>query len=363
MRTLTITGAAGSVPAREFGPIHGWRALSGAALACLCACGGSCNGSPENGPVVPSPGEARGVALALGLNRVDPAHYGGWSGPLTGCEPDARDMHAIATAAGLASKTLLTSAATRQAVLAEIAGAATRVAAGGLFVLSYSGHGGQLPDANGDDPNDGMDETWCLFDGELLDDELHGALTAFAAGVRVLVFSDSCHSGTVLRMRADDFERSRSDRHEILTRDWSDKSKPGVLAVRDRPTLDRSTLAVRSMPPGTAIDTFLANKAFYVDIGTRAPRDARANMKCQALLISGCEDDQLSADLGTNGLFTLELVRVWNGGNFGGGHPAFQQAIRAAVLQGNPSQAPAYFTVGIPIPGFEAQKPYSLAAP
>ena len=66
------------------------------------------------------------------------------------------------------------------------------------MLLSYSGHGGQVPDQNGDDPNDGLDETWCLFDGQVLDDELYGALSAFAPGVRVVV-SDSCHSGTMLK--------------------------------------------------------------------------------------------------------------------------------------------------------------------
>ncbi len=364
VHTLPVPSAPADNRAHSFRSLQAGRALSGIALAFLSACSGACNGSPESGPgPTPEPGTSQGLALAIGLNRVDPAHYGGWSGPLSGCEPDARDMHAIATGANLSSRTLLTTAATREAVLAGIADAAARLASGGLFVLSYSGHGGQVPDANGDDPDDGMDETWCLFDGELLDDELYGALGAFAAGVRVLVFSDSCHSGTVLKMRRGDFEEPETERRELLERSWSTQSKPKVLAVRDRPTLDQATLAPRSLPPGVAIETFRRNRPFYEQIGTRAPRDARAAVKCQALLISGCEDDQLSADLGTNGLFTLELVHTWNNGAFQGGHPDFQQAIRAAVLQSNPSQAPAHFSVGIPIPGFEAQKPYTLGAP
>lgn len=28
----------------------------------------------------------KGLSLHLGLNRVDPAHYGGWDGALTACE-------------------------------------------------------------------------------------------------------------------------------------------------------------------------------------------------------------------------------------------------------------------------------------
>ena len=39
----------------------------------------------------------QGLALTIGLNSVDPAHYGGWSGELTACEADAEDMAEIAT--------------------------------------------------------------------------------------------------------------------------------------------------------------------------------------------------------------------------------------------------------------------------
>jgi hypothetical protein len=306
---------------------------------------------------------AQFVALAIGLNSVDPAHYGGWSGDLTGCEPDARDMGVIARDAGLETHSLLTRQATRRAVLDAIAGHAARLRGGGLFVLSYSGHGGQLPDRNGDDPDDGMDETWCLYDGELLDDEVYAALAGFESGVRVLVFSDSCHSGTVVRMRATDFDPGAIQRRDVLRAEWSATGRARGVTVRDLPAPGPQGLAQRAMPPEVAIDTYLRNRAFYDDLGARAPADARASVRGQVLLVSGCEDDQLSADLGTNGLFTLELVRTWNRGAFLGGHRDFQLAIRQAVLQGNPAQAPSFFTVGAEIPGYEGQRPYTLAAP
>jgi metacaspase-1 len=52
--------------------------------------------------------------------------------------------------------------------------------------------------------SDKKDETWCLYDGELIDDELYNELGGFAAGVRVLVLSDGCHSGSVVRARVPD---------------------------------------------------------------------------------------------------------------------------------------------------------------
>jgi len=52
---------------------------------------------------------AKGAAVTIGLNSVDPVHYQGWSGDLTACEADAKDMAAIAASEWYAVTTLLTS--------------------------------------------------------------------------------------------------------------------------------------------------------------------------------------------------------------------------------------------------------------
>ena len=52
-----------------------------------------------------------------------------------------------------------------------------------------------MPDASADEP-DRTDETWVLFDRQLVDDELYEMWPQFVPGVRILVLSDSCHSGT-----------------------------------------------------------------------------------------------------------------------------------------------------------------------
>src|SRR5215212_10639420 len=142
----------------------------------------------------------RALSIHIGLNAVSPAHYEGWSGELTACEFDAKDMAAVAKAAGMKPTVLLTKNATRQKVLTAIRAAAKQLKSGDLLFLTYSGHGGQIPDVTGEE-DDKLDETWCLYDGELIDDEVYLELSRFAAGVRVLVLSDSCHSGTVTRAR------------------------------------------------------------------------------------------------------------------------------------------------------------------
>src|SRR3972149_2990897 len=140
----------------------------------------------------------KGIALTTGLNAVSPAHYGGWSGELNACEADAEDMAEIAKSKGFDVKTLLTKEATRTNVIDGINKAASTLTSGDIFMLSYSGHGGQLPDLNSDE-DDAQDETWCLYDGELVDDEIYTLHGKFTQAVHSLVFSDSCHSGTVTK--------------------------------------------------------------------------------------------------------------------------------------------------------------------
>jgi metacaspase-1 len=108
-------------------------------------------------------------------------------------------MRAIARKHRFATALRLTKSATRNRILAALKRAAKKLRRHDMFFLSYSGHGGQVPNTGNDFEPDGFDETWCLYDGELIDDELYTALGSFAAGVRIFVLSDSCHSGTVLR--------------------------------------------------------------------------------------------------------------------------------------------------------------------
>ena len=329
-----------------------------------------------------------GYALAIGLNSVDPAHYAGWSGDLTGCEPDARDMTDIALGEGLNAETLLTTQATRGSVLGKLDDLAKELKSGDLLVVSYSGHGGQIPDHNGDEADDGLDETWCLYDGELLDDELHGAWKKFNAGVRILVFSDSCHSGTVLKMiRSDwdskpqidkfnaDWQRLRIpqklDRARIRSILKSDEKlrmrikiapsiKPDDVKKPETPDEEMEIFFSRSISPLISVMTYNQNRSFYEDIGTKAPREDTTKVEASVILISGCEDHQSSVDIGFNGLFTWMLKQVWDNGNFSGSHLDFHESIKSRVLAENSDQSPKFFEVGEAVESFKQQKPYSV---
>ena len=159
---------------------------------------GFTGGSPSQ-PTTPVQANRRRQSLHIGVNQVDPAHYDGWDGKLGGCENDAATMRDIATRDGFTTKTLLTRHATAANVLAEISSAARQLVAGDVFLLTYAGHGAQVPNVSGDNEIDEQDETVVLYDRMLIDDEFDQAFSGFAAGVDIVMLSDSCHSGTVSR--------------------------------------------------------------------------------------------------------------------------------------------------------------------
>ena len=63
-------------------------------------------------------------------------------------------------------------------------------------MLAIQDMGGRLPDENSDEIEK-TDETWCLYGRQLVDKKLKNYLSEFKDGVRILVFSYSCHIGTV----------------------------------------------------------------------------------------------------------------------------------------------------------------------
>jgi hypothetical protein len=280
----------------------------------------------------------KGISLHIGLNAVDLGHYQGWSGALRACEADADDMRSIASGRGFRSQLLLTSAATRDAVRGAIASAAAELAAGDILFISYSGHGGQVPDSNGDE-DDAQDETWCLYDGQLIDDELHALWATFAPGVRILVVSDSCHSGTITR--------------ELYL---SALAATGALHAMVGGTDERPVM--RAMPDNVAQRVYRANRAFYDHLQDGIAGDKNAPPpRASVLLISGCQDNQQSADGTFNGLFTSNLLRVWKQGDFTGDYRAFHKAIVARMP---PIQTPNYFRVGANDSAFDAQPPFTV---
>ncbi len=273
---------------------------------------------------------ARGVSLHLGLNSVDPAYYDGWSGPLLACEADSHSMADICGSQGFETRKLLTADATRGVVLGQLDALAGELQAGDTLVISYSGHGGQLPDRNKDE-DDGLDETWCLYDGQLIDDELYRAWAAFAPGVRVTVISDSCHSGSVVK-------------YSLMVQERASLSGGQVAPV----------VAYRAMPQEIIGRAYYNNRQFYDEL---LDKPAPAEPACSVILVAGCQDNQLSMDGPFNGAFTGALLHTWSDGAFQGSYNALAKAVRAMLP---PDQSPNYMTAGAKDAGFELGRAFSI---
>src|SRR5262245_26851436 len=299
---------------------------------------------PAAGRKTSTSGNATELSLHVGLNGVDPAHNSGRSGPLAACEFDANDMTSLATSRGITPTTLLTQKATRAATLAGIRSAAKQLKSGDFYFLSYSGHGGQIDDVSGEE-KDKLDETWCLFDGELIDDELYLELGRFAKGVRVLVLSDSCHSGTVVRAipRPATGPQPRLMPPDVAKQVYADHRK-----FYD--DLQKAVMKESKSGP-TDPDAALA----HVTVSGRLTKVA-AKAKASVILISGCQDNQTSMDGVKNGAFTEQLLRTWNKGAFKGNYTAFHKTITANMPS---TQTPNLFTLG-PVVAFAQESPFKV---
>jgi metacaspase-1 len=270
---------------------------------------------------------AKAVSLHIGLNEFDPAHYGE-PGTLAGCENDARDMAALAKRERFKPVVppLLTAKATASNVVGAIKKAAASLREGDTLFVTYAGHGAQVPDTNGDE-RDRMDETWCLYGRMLIDDELAALWSSFRAGVRIVMLSDSCHSGSVSRA-----------------------ARRGAVEPR------RAGVRYRLLPVSRALSVYRNNKGIYdaIQVGTRT--SSQAPIDASVLLISGCQDSQLSSDGDVNGLFTETLKAVWRDGAFEGTYRSLRDAIAALMPK---YQQPRYSLEGAANPSLEKERPFS----
>ena len=284
----------------------------------------------------------KGISLHIGLNRVDPAAYDGWDGALFGCIKDADAMKAIADLQGYSSLRLIDSEATSDRVLEEIGRAAQQLQSGDMFLLTYSGHGGQVPDATGDEGDD-LDETWVLYDRMMVDDELYSLWSHFSAGVHIFAISDSCHSGTVAK------NIYYSDAQPARMRYYSD-AQPARAMPKDT--------RYRFIAPELSQRLYQRDRKTYRTVQWLTTKGDSADIGASLIYISGCQDNQLSADGSINGLFTETLLRIWDNGAFTGSYYDFWKAIAAKMP---PDQSPNYYKLGVDDAAFEARQPRTLA--
>ena len=153
-------------------------------------------------------------ALCIGIND-----YPGTGLDLRGCVNDANDWATTLAARGFTVSKLLDSQATKAALVAGFTQLIDGAKDGDTIAITFSGHGTLAPDTSGDEI-DGYDEALCPYDIQqgqaLLDDEIHGIFSKRPAGVRLILISDSCHSGTVTRSAPADPDATNAPRIRFL---------------------------------------------------------------------------------------------------------------------------------------------------
>lgn len=206
-------------------------------------------------------------ALCIGIND-----YPGTDSDLSGCVNDANDWAEELGKRDFDITMMLNSEATGAAMRAAMRDRLTTANSGDTVVITYSGHGTWVPDREGDEP-DKRDEALCPYDignnGPLLDDELYEIFSDRERGVRVILISDSCHSGSVARYA---------------------------------PPTGSGSRRIKFLAP----EIFLSEKDAAA--ARRMPRVARGRPRYSALLLAGCQDVEYSYDAKfggrPNGAFT-----------------------------------------------------------
>jgi len=218
-------------------------------------------------------------ALIIGINK-----YMIPNADLNGCVNDAEDMwKELTTNYGFLPdnvRMLTDLRATKQNILERIEWLVSSLKAGDVGFLHYSGHGSFCRARNGDtsELDDHNTELLCPtdmnWDDLLTDDLLAGFFKRIPEGAFLNFISDSCHSGTVDRGL-----QMHSNPHE-----W----KPRFLA----PPID---IRVRSAGRDLELHRMgrrSANKSIQGNVCVIEQRH---------LLLSGCRDDQTSADAFSGG--------------------------------------------------------------
>jgi len=142
-------------------------------------------------PSIPDYPQANKILLTYAIND-----YPGTQNDLRGCLYDQQNV--CESLPDFQHRIFSDSMVTRKVFMQTLEKAITESLAGDVIVVHYSGHGTQVKDVSDDEP-DGYDEALYLYDGILIDDDIHRTLTLTPRDVTVCLLIDSCFSGSITR--------------------------------------------------------------------------------------------------------------------------------------------------------------------
>lgn len=291
-----------------------------------------------------------GKSIHVGVNCLDTAHYGD-KFELTSCVNDANKMQEIAESIGYDTVILENEEATVSNFTNSMRSAISDLYDGDSLLITFSGHGSQIPNNSIDEEDDMLDETLCFFDRMLIDDELYALFSQLRDGVRVHAVFDSCHSGTVAkRLNIVTEKESRdaylseikkqlalSDKEKSLTEEYlSDRpiSTKNLLKALDGEKPDLEELPKLGKEQSEEIASLFADLYsdvtsgksksidFFSDIYDRNKDiyDAIKNvvgaredqyLSCSVIALSACHDSQTTPAGALYSLFTYNIMTAW----------------------------------------------------
>lgn len=237
------------------------------------------------------------VSIGLGaLSTAYPPSYPVLKGPVG----DAKDVADFLVAKGLCQVALLRAKeANKESILGKIEAARLRARDGDLFVLYFSGHGSRIESTS---ELDGYAETWCAYDGMLLDAEITQKLSTFA-GVRCIVVLDCCHSGGGVAAM------NTPMRVAIWTRKMLRSLARDLLSY-----LGKEARAVKSLYWSSEHNGELLQRLNSARQNTNLASTARL------VLLAACQEDKEARDGNPQSLFTEKLLAVCKQVGFAGSY-------------------------------------------
>uniref|UniRef100_A0A7S4RGN1 Peptidase C14 caspase domain-containing protein n=1 Tax=Alexandrium monilatum TaxID=311494 RepID=A0A7S4RGN1_9DINO len=138
------------------------------------------------------------------------------SNPLT-CSIDGRNIEKLVRNCGIPDQNVTAmydEQCTKENVSNVVEQVGGQCSPGDYFIFYYSGHGTNLQDISGDE-TDGEDEAFCFvtpdgqinYDSCMADDDFSTLITgAVDAGVKTIILTDCCHSGTICDFDNEDWK-------------------------------------------------------------------------------------------------------------------------------------------------------------
>lgn len=259
-------------------------------------------------------------SLIIGLNSIDSKSksYGfASSGDLVGPEKDVERMNSLLSTQGFSNRLLKAEEATRDNILSSLSLASKTLNSGDTFVFYYSGHGVQVKDTNGDE-EDGFDEAFAAYDQLLLDDDIGVCLSKFKKGVKIIMISDSCNSGTNFASSQEELSRENL-----------------ALNAYHRQSHGLNTLFVQN---------------------TTSP--SQPQIKAEVIHLSAAEDGRTAPDTNNGGVFTSALIKIFNNGKFKGGYQSFFKRLKDECKSSFRKISPGYAELGPVTNSFREETPF-----